>query len=119
MYGLLGFDNIWPRCNYLKIWNLRVQNNLNIEKIAFKVVQMKLLAIYITNQKLSFDILIVGLGVYRMVHGQVPNGSGHPHPLGVGTLEWTGHVRVIMKSFGMHLVKVAEIVGTLEKSNQT
>ncbi len=45
MYVLLGLDNIWLRCNYLKIWNLRVQKNLNIEKIAFKVVQMKFLAI--------------------------------------------------------------------------
>ncbi len=34
--------------------------NLNIEKIAFKVVQMKFLAIHITNQKLSLDIFIVG-----------------------------------------------------------
>ncbi len=34
--------------------------NLNIEKIAFKVVQMKLLAIHITNQKVSFDIFMVG-----------------------------------------------------------
>ncbi len=107
MYGWLGLDNICPRCNYLKFWNLRVQKNRNIEKIAFKAVQMKLLAIHITNQKLSFDILIVGLGVYRMVHRQVPNGRGHPYPLGVGTLEWTGHVRAIMKSFGMHLVKGA------------
>ncbi len=40
MYGLLGLDNFWPRDNYLKIWNLSVQKNLNIEKIAFKVVQM-------------------------------------------------------------------------------
>jgi len=38
---------------YLKIWNLRVQKNLNIEKIIFKVVQMKFLAMHITNQKLS------------------------------------------------------------------
>ncbi len=30
--------NIWPRYNYLKIWNLRVQKNLNTEKIAFKGV---------------------------------------------------------------------------------
>ncbi len=59
MYGLLASDNI-PRYNYLKIWNLRVQKNLNIEKIAFKVVQMKFLAMHITNQKLSFDILTVG-----------------------------------------------------------
>ncbi len=36
---------------YLKIWNLRVQTNLNIEKSAFKVVQMKFLAMHITNQK--------------------------------------------------------------------
>ncbi len=35
----------------------RVQRNLNIEKIIFKVVQMKFLAMHITNQKLSFDIL--------------------------------------------------------------
>ncbi len=33
MYGLLGSDNIWPRYNYLKIWNLMVQKNYNIEKI--------------------------------------------------------------------------------------
>ncbi len=26
---------------YLKIWNLRMQKNLNIEKIIFKVVQIK------------------------------------------------------------------------------
>ncbi len=43
----------------MKIWNLRVQNNLNIEKIIFKVVQMKFLAMHITNQKLSFDIFVV------------------------------------------------------------
>ncbi len=35
----------------LKVWNLRVQKNLNIEKITFKVVQMKFLAMHITNQK--------------------------------------------------------------------
>ncbi len=35
-----------------------MQKNLNIEKITFKVVQMKFLA---TNQKLSFDIFIVGI----------------------------------------------------------
>ncbi len=50
MYGLLGKENIWARYNYLKIWNLRVQKNLNIEKIAFKVVQIKSLAMHITNQ---------------------------------------------------------------------
>ncbi len=60
MYGLIGLDNIWPRYNYFKISNLRVQKNLNIEKIAFKVAQIKFLAMHITNQKLSFDIFTVG-----------------------------------------------------------
>ncbi len=36
------------------------KKNLNIEKIAFKVVQMKSLAMHITYQKLSFDIFTVG-----------------------------------------------------------
>ncbi len=31
-----------------------------MEKIAFKVVQMKFLAMHINNQKLSFDIFTVG-----------------------------------------------------------
>ncbi len=34
--------------------------NQNIEKITFKVVQMKFLAMHITNQKISFDIFTVG-----------------------------------------------------------
>ncbi len=59
MYGL-WYDNIRLRYNYFKIWNLRVQKNLNIEKIIFKVVQMKFLAMHITNQKLHFDIFTVG-----------------------------------------------------------
>ncbi len=37
-----------------------MQKNLNIEKIIFKVVQMKFLAMHITNQTLSFDIFTVG-----------------------------------------------------------
>ncbi len=36
-----------------------MQKNLNIEKIIFKVVQMKFLAMHITNQKLSLDIFTV------------------------------------------------------------
>ncbi len=36
-----------------------MQKNLNIEKTAFKVVQIKFLAMHITNQKLGFDIFIV------------------------------------------------------------
>ncbi len=50
--------NYFKRYNYLKIWNLWVQKN--IEKIAFKVVKIKFLAMHVTNQKLSFDIFIVG-----------------------------------------------------------
>ncbi len=60
MYGMLGLDNIWQRYNYLKIWNLRVQNNQILRKSPFKVIQMKFLAMHITNQKLSFDIFMVG-----------------------------------------------------------
>ncbi len=37
-----------------------MQKNLNTEKIIFKVVQMKFLAMHITNQKLSFDIFTEG-----------------------------------------------------------
>ncbi len=59
MYGLLGSDNIWQRYNYLNIRILRVQKNRNIEKMAFKVVQMKFLAMHITNKKISFDIFTV------------------------------------------------------------
>ncbi len=44
----------------MKILNMRVQKNLNTEKTTFKSVQMKLLAMHITNQKLSFDIFTVG-----------------------------------------------------------
>ncbi len=37
-----------------------VAKNLNIEKIAFKAVQMNFLAKHITHQKLSFDIFTLG-----------------------------------------------------------
>ncbi len=33
-----------------------MQKNLNIEKIALKVVQIKFLAMHITNQKWRFDM---------------------------------------------------------------
>ncbi len=41
----------------MKIWNLRVQKNLNIEKIIFKVVQMKFLAMHITKKKIKFGYI--------------------------------------------------------------
>ncbi len=61
MHGLFELDNIWLRYNYLNIWNPRVQKNHNIEKIAFKVVQIKFLTMPITNQHLSFDIFVEGI----------------------------------------------------------
>ncbi len=39
---------------------IQLSENLESEKIIFKVVQMKFLAMHITNQKLSFDIFTVG-----------------------------------------------------------
>ncbi len=45
------------RCNYLKIWNLREQKHQNIEKITFKVVQMKFLKMHITNSNISFVLM--------------------------------------------------------------
>ncbi len=45
--------------------------NLNIEKIIFKVVQMKFLAMHITNQKLSFDIFTVGNHMVKSYGGSV------------------------------------------------
>ncbi len=44
MCGLLGWDTT------IVIWNLRVQKN--IEKIDFKVVQIKFLAVHFTNHTL-------------------------------------------------------------------
>ncbi len=66
MYDLyIEYDNIWPRYNYLKTWNLRVQKkkkkkNRNIEKTLLKVVQITFLAMHITKQKLLFDIFTIG-----------------------------------------------------------
>ncbi len=37
-----------------------MQKNLNIDKIIFKVVQMKFLAMHINNKKLSVDIFAIG-----------------------------------------------------------
>jgi len=45
---------------YLKIWNLRVQKYINIEKIIFKVVQMNFLEMHINKKKIRFDIFTVG-----------------------------------------------------------
>ncbi len=39
---------------------IQLYKNLESEKITFKVVQMKFLAMHITNQKFSFDIFTEG-----------------------------------------------------------
>ncbi len=66
MCGLSGLDNIWLRYNYLKIWNLRMQKNQIIEKVVFIVVQMKSLAIHITNKNVLY---IYGNTFTKYIHG--------------------------------------------------
>ncbi len=56
------FVRIWQYLTEIQLFeNLEseVQKNLNTEKITFKVVQMKFLAMDITKQNLSFDIVTV------------------------------------------------------------
>ncbi len=55
MYGLLGY-----LAEIQLFENLESGKKNKMEKIAFKVVQMKFLATHIINQKLSFDIFTVG-----------------------------------------------------------
>ncbi len=57
--------------------NLESEGANNIEKIAFKVVQIKSVAMDITNQKLSFNIFTVGnLQNISMEH-EYPNDLWH------------------------------------------
>ncbi len=58
MYGLLGYLTKIQLFENLE--SEGAKNITNIEKIVFKVVQMKFLAMHITNQKLSFYIFTVG-----------------------------------------------------------
>ncbi len=58
MYGLLG--QYLAEIQLFENLESELKKNLNIEKIIFKVVQMKFLVMHITNQKLSFDISTVG-----------------------------------------------------------
>ncbi len=46
------------KCQFFEI-EIYTSSNPYIEKIAFKVVQMKFLAMHITNQKWSFDVFTV------------------------------------------------------------
>ncbi len=53
----------------------------NIEKITFKVVQIKYLAMHITNQKLSFNIFMIGnvLNILMIfgIKGKIDNFDPH------------------------------------------
>ncbi len=40
---------------------------LNIEKIIFKVVQIKFLAMHINNKKISFDIFTIQISSWNMI----------------------------------------------------
>ncbi len=52
----------------MKIWNLKGgKTNINIEKMAFKVVQIKFLTMHITNQKFNCDIY--GRKFTKYLHG--------------------------------------------------
>ncbi len=55
----MWFDRI-GQYEKIYIWNLTVQKNLNIEKIAFKVVQMKFLAMHIAYTKINLYIFTIG-----------------------------------------------------------
>lgn len=64
MYGLLWIltrtiYGIYGNKNKMKIWNLRVPKNLNVEKITWKVVQITFLAMHVTL-KMNLDIVTVG-----------------------------------------------------------
>ncbi len=60
---MLGQDNIWQRQLFSNLESEGAKNEYiiywyihYIDKIAFEVVQIKFLAMYITNKKWSFDI---------------------------------------------------------------
>ncbi len=50
----------YDRTIFVNLESESAKKNLNIEKIIFKVVQMKFLAMHITDQKLRFNIFTVG-----------------------------------------------------------
>ncbi len=51
--------NYFIKKKIIQIWNLRMQKNLNTEKIAIKVVQMKSLAMHITYQQWRFYMFML------------------------------------------------------------
>ncbi len=66
MYGLLEYDNIWSR------WYLRVQQNVNIERIAFKVVQIKFLAMQFFAEFSAAIILVFSVSRSFRIHYNMP-----------------------------------------------
>ncbi len=73
---IFGWDTtIWKSA----IWGCK--KNQNIEKITFKIVQIKFLAMHITNQKLSFDIFTIAnlLNILIMfgIKGKMDNFDPH------------------------------------------
>ncbi len=58
--GLLGQYLVEIQLTLLENLESRCKKNLNIETIAFKVVQIKFFALHFTNQKISFNIFTVG-----------------------------------------------------------
>jgi len=59
MYGLLG-QYLAEMQLFEHLESEDAKKNLNIEKIAFKSVQLKFITMHITNQKCSFDVFTVG-----------------------------------------------------------
>ncbi len=58
MYGFLGQYS--AEIQVFEYLEFEGAPNPNIEKTAFKTIQIKFLAMHFTNQKLSFDIFMVG-----------------------------------------------------------
>ncbi len=59
MYGVVRIGQYLAEIQLFENLESEGAKNLNIEKSTFKVVQIKFLAMHITNQKLSFDIFTV------------------------------------------------------------
>ncbi len=70
MYGLLGYIGLYLAEIQLfeNLESEGAKKNLNTEKIAFKVVQIKFLAMHTTNQKLSLYIYGIYLQTIFMEH---------------------------------------------------
>lgn len=66
MYGLLGLDNDWSRFNYINIWNLRVQKNLDVEKkTPFKLLITG--AVAAQRKQVCFKPSLLAYGCYEVV----------------------------------------------------